>query len=79
MDAKNVNRRTFISTVTASSFGAVISGTISSGAQIVTQDHGKLAILGGQPIRNKGKIGPAWPHVDENMVEAVGCSCKISR
>ena len=71
MDAKNVNRRTFISTVTASSFGAVISGTISSGAQIVTQDHGKLAILGGQPIRNKGKIGPAWPHVDENMVEAV--------
>lgn len=71
MDARNVNRRTFISTVTATSFGAVISGSISSGAQILKQDHGKLAILGGQPIRPKGKIGPAWPHVDENMVEAV--------
>lgn len=71
MDTKNVNRRTFISTVTATSLGAVITGSIPASAEIVKQDHGKLAILGGQPIRPKGKIGPAWPHVDEKMVESV--------
>src|SRR5687768_15537397 len=71
MDPKNVNRRMFISTLTATSLGAVFTGSIPASAEIVKQDHGKLAILGGQAIRPKGKIGPAWPHVDEKMVESV--------
>lgn len=71
MDPNNVNRRTFISAVTATSLGAVISGSIPARAEILKQEHGKLAILGGTPIRPKGKIGPAWPHVDEKMVESV--------
>ena len=35
-------------------------------AEIIKKDHGKLAILGGKPLRDKGAIGPRWPHVDEN-------------
>lgn len=71
MDSKNVNRRTFIGAVTATSFGAVLSGSIPAQAEIVKQEHGKLAILGGSPVREKGRIGPLWPHVDEKMVESV--------
>ena len=71
MDSKNVNRRTFIGAVTATSLGAVLSGSIPAGAGILKQDNGKLAILGGKPIRAKGKIGPSWPHVDEKVVESV--------
>ena len=71
MDPKNVNRRDFITTVTATSLGAVIAGSIPASAEVVKQDHGKLAILGGHPIRPKGKIGPAWPHVDEKMVDSI--------
>ncbi|MGC1244447.1 MAG: DegT/DnrJ/EryC1/StrS family aminotransferase [Chryseosolibacter sp.] len=70
-DPKNVNRRTFIAAITASSVGAVISGTIPAGAEIIKQEHGKLAILGGTAIRPKGNIGPKWPHVDEKMVESI--------
>ena len=71
MDPKNLNRRTFLSAVTATSVGAVISGSVAAKAHILKQEHGKLAILGGTPIRAKGKIGPAWPHVDEKMVESI--------
>lgn len=71
MDQKSVNRRTFISAVTATSLGAVVSGALPASAQIFKQEHGKLAILGGNPIRPKGKIGPPWPHVDEKMVESI--------
>lgn len=71
MDPKNVNRRSFITAVTASSLGAVISGTIPASAEVIKQEHGQLAILGGKPVRDKGPIGPKWPHVDEKMIESV--------
>lgn len=71
MDSNNVNRRTFIGALTATSLGAAISGSIPASAQVFKQEHGKLAILGGKAIRPKGKIGPTWPYVDEKMVESV--------
>jgi perosamine synthetase len=71
MDRKNLNRRTFISAVTASSFGAVISGSLPARGEVIKKEHGELAILGGKPIREKGPIGPKWPHVDEKMIESV--------
>lgn len=71
MDPKNLNRRTFITAVTASSLGAVVSGSIPVSAGTARQDHGKLAILGGKPVREPGRIGPAWPHVDDKMVESI--------
>jgi perosamine synthetase len=71
MDPKNLNRRTFITAVTAGSMGAVISSSLPAGADIIKQDHRKLALLGGKPVRDNGPIGPPWPHVDEKMIESV--------
>lgn len=71
MDANNLNRRTFITALSAGSIGAVVSGAVGANAGIFTQEHGKLAVLGGLPIREKGRIGPAWPHIDEQIIESV--------
>jgi perosamine synthetase len=71
MDKPKFNRRSFMTALSAGSVGAVISGSISVDAAIFKQEHGKLAILGGKAVREKGKIGPAWPHVDEKIVESV--------
>ena len=67
----NFNRRSFITALSAGSVGAVISGSIPVNATILRGGHDKLAILGGEPIRAKGRIGPAWPFVDDKMVESV--------
>ena len=71
MEENNFNRRKFIAAISASSLGAVISGSIPAAAEIFKQEHGKLAILGGKPVREKGRIGPPWPHVDDKMVESI--------
>jgi perosamine synthetase len=72
MKRKDFSRRQFIATVSAGSVAAVASGTISSfgNITIIPQTNGKLAILGGNPVR-KNKEWPQWPYVDETMVEAV--------
>lgn len=71
MDANNLNRRKFIGKLSAGSIGAVVAGSIPASAEIFRQDRKKLAILGGTPIRDKGRIGPAWPLVDDKMVESI--------
>lgn len=71
MSDNNVNRRNFIAAVSASSLGAVISSAIPGSAAILKQEHGKLAILGGKPVREKGRIGPPWPYVDKKMEESI--------
>lgn len=71
MDENNLNRRTFLSAVTAGSLGVALSGSLPASAGVFSQEHGKLAILGGKPIRAKGRIGPAWPYVDDKVVESV--------
>jgi perosamine synthetase len=71
MDGNNLNRRKFITALSAGSLGAVVSGSIPASAAILKQEHGKLAILGGKAIREKGRIGPAWPYVDEKVVDSV--------
>jgi perosamine synthetase len=73
MKKKNFTRRRFITTVSASSLAAVASGAIPAlgNITIMTQKtSGKLAILGGDPVR-KNKNLPQWPYVDEKMVDAV--------
>ncbi len=72
MKRKDFSRRQFIATVSAGSVAAVASGTIPSfgNITIIPQTNGKLAILGGNPVR-KNKEWPQWPYVDEKMVEAV--------
>ena len=72
MKRKDFSRRRFIATVSAGSVAAVASGAIPSfgNITIIPQANGKLAILGGNPVR-KNKEWPEWPYVDEKMVEAV--------
>lgn len=81
MKNKNINRRQFIETATTGTLGAVALGSIPfiGKTSNITE---KLAILGGQPVRSN-KVWPAWPYVDEKMVEAItktarsGIWCRI--
>jgi len=77
----NIKRRQFIETATAGAIGAVaLSSMPFIGKTSNITD--KLALLGGQPVRSN-KIWPAWPYVDEKMVEAIaktarsGIWCRI--
>ncbi len=68
--AKNhLTRRQFIAAASAGSLAGVVSGTIPSYANI-TKNAGKLAILGGEPVR-KNKSWPRWPYWDDGVVDSV--------
>lgn len=77
-------RRKFISTVSAGSVAAIAASKISAFGNItpVTNNTGKLAILGGTPVAPE-KVWPDWPYVDERMVEEIvkttrsGIWCRI--
>jgi dTDP-4-amino-4,6-dideoxygalactose transaminase len=81
MKRKDYTRRRFIATVSASSLAAVASSALPAFGKI-TSTAGKLAILGGEPVV-KDKVWPAWPYVDQNMVDAIvkttksGIWCRI--
>jgi perosamine synthetase len=72
MKKHDFTRRRFIATVSAGSVAAVASNAVPSfrNVTILPQSNGKLAILGGTPVR-KNKEWPQWPYVDETMVEAM--------
>ena len=81
MNTNDLTRRRFLAAVSASSLVAVASKAIPAYADI-TGKAGKLAILGGEPVR-KNKTWPAWPHIDEKVVDAIlkttksGVWCRI--
>ncbi len=81
MKKRPFTRRQFIATASASSLAAVASTSLPAYADL-TRRAGKLAILGGEPVR-KNKSWPAWPHIDDQMVEAMvkttksGIWCRI--
>jgi perosamine synthetase len=81
MKDQNLSRRQFIAAASAGSLAAVASTTLPAYAD-VTKKAGKLAILGGEPVR-KGKSWPAWPYVDEKVIDAIvkttksGIWCRI--
>ncbi|MDX9880490.1 MAG: DegT/DnrJ/EryC1/StrS family aminotransferase [Prolixibacteraceae bacterium] len=66
MKKNNLSRRHFIGTVSLSTVGLATSGAIPVIGK-TTGNTGKLAILGGDPVR-KNKAWPKWPHVDETMI-----------
>lgn len=74
MSEKNVNRRSFIGSAAAVTAGALVSANFpvfaSSGQSVQ-----KLAALGGAPIR-AGKTWPAWPYVDDSIVDEVSKTVK---
>ncbi|MCH8121160.1 MAG: DegT/DnrJ/EryC1/StrS family aminotransferase [Planctomycetes bacterium] len=69
MDRNDLTRRQFIAAASAGSLAAVASGTIPAYGNI-TKKAGKLAILGGKPVR-KNKSWPRWPYWDENVVNSI--------
>ena len=69
MDTRNLSRRQFIAAASAGSLAGVVSKTIPSYANI-TKKAGKLAILGGEPVR-KNKSWPSWPYWDDGVVDSI--------
>ncbi len=84
MKKHDLTRRQFIAAASAGSLAAAAStaSTASPAPLAVTGNAGKLAVLGGEPVR-KGKAWPPWPHIDEKVVDAVvrttksGIWCRI--
>jgi perosamine synthetase len=81
MKENGLTRRKFIAVASVGSLAAVASTGLPAYAD-ATKKAGKLAILGGDPIR-KNKSWPAWPYIDDNVVNAVvkttksGIWCRI--
>jgi len=69
MDGRNLTRRQFIAAASAGSLAGVVSKTIPSYANL-TKKTGKLAILGGEPVR-KNKSWPDWPYWDDGVVDSI--------
>ena len=68
MDKKDLNRRQFLTVASAASLAAAASSTIPAYGN-VSKKAGKLAILGGKPVRTKGWYG--WPIWDKGAEEAI--------
>ncbi len=77
----DMTRREFIAATSASSAALTASPILKAQSKAARQT-GKLAILGGEPVR-KNKSWPAWPYCDEKVVEAIvkttrsGIWCRI--
>ena len=69
MNKNDLTRRQFIAAASAGSLAAVTSGTIPAYGNLSSK-AGKLAILGGKPIR-KNKPWPKWPYWDDKVVDSV--------
>jgi len=66
MNMNRINRRQFIAAASAGSLAAVASRAIPAYGNL-SKKAGKLAILGGQPVRTKAF--PGWPIWDKNADE----------
>lgn len=78
MSSKGINRRRFIENASAGTLGAIALNIMPG----YSQATGKLAILGGQPVRSN-KPWPKWPYSDQKVVDSVvkttesGIWCRI--
>ncbi len=81
MKEHDLTRRQFLAVASAGSIAAAASTALPARAGVGSK-AGKLALLGGEPVRSK-KSWPAWPHIDDQIVEAVvkttrsGIWCRI--
>ncbi|UCC97299.1 MAG: DegT/DnrJ/EryC1/StrS family aminotransferase [Phycisphaerales bacterium] len=66
---KNLTRRQFIAAASAGSLAGIASKSIPAYGN-VTKKAGKLAILGGEPVR-KNRSWPRWPYWDPKVVDSV--------
>lgn len=72
MKAKKISRRSFLSTLSASTIAIAAGSSIKSveAASFWQKKHNKLAVLGGEPVV-KNKVWPQWPIIDEKIVTKV--------
>ncbi|MBC7759043.1 MAG: DegT/DnrJ/EryC1/StrS family aminotransferase [Phormidesmis sp. FL-bin-119] len=68
---KDLSRRKFITAVATTTVATALSSSIPLFAKQSTQNAGKLALLGGIPVR--AKVWPQWPAMlaDEKMMESI--------
>jgi dTDP-4-amino-4,6-dideoxygalactose transaminase len=77
-----ISRRQFLATASATSLAAVASTTATAQSSPNARIAGKLALLGGDPVR-KNRSWPDWPQIDDTLVDAVvkttrsGIWCRI--
>ncbi|MHC4705282.1 MAG: DegT/DnrJ/EryC1/StrS family aminotransferase, partial [Planctomycetota bacterium] len=69
MGTKDLTRRQLLAAASAGSLVQIASSNVGAYGN-VTKKAGKLAILGGEPIR-KNKSWPSWPYWDDSVVESV--------
>jgi len=69
MASSDLTRRQFIAAASAGSLTAAASRSIPAYGN-VAKKAGKLAILGGEPVR-KNKSWPDWPYWDEGVIQSV--------
>ena len=74
MTSGDWTRRDFLAAASAGSLAAVTSRTVPAYGNL-TKKAGKLAILGGEPVR-KNKSWPDWPYWDDKVVESVDKTTK---
>ena len=67
----DLSRRKFIAAVTTTTVATALSNSIPSFAKSIAKDAGKLALLGGTPVR--AKVWPQWPAMlaDEKMMDSI--------
>ena len=69
MNKKQLTRRQFVTAASAGSLALSASRKVSA-HEIMSGDAGKLAILGGTPVR-QNKPWPEWPYWDDKVVDAI--------
>lgn len=69
MKHSHLTRRQFLAATSAGSLAAVASTALPARSATIRRS-GKLAVLGGTPVR-KGKSWPDWPYWDDRVLEAV--------
>ena len=74
MDTKSLTRRQFIAGASVSSLATVTPRSTHAGGML-SKKSGKLAILGGEPVR-KNRTWPKWPYWDDNVLDAVAKTTK---
>lgn len=67
----DLSRRKFIAAVTTTTVATALSNSIPAFAKTVGKNPGKLALLGGSPVR--AKVWPQWPAMlaDDSMMESI--------
>ena len=82
MSDRKPTRRQFVTAASAASLAVATSTTLPVYGKTVSKG-GKLAVLGGEPVRKKNKGWPRWPYRDENVMKSIeettknGIWCRI--